>query len=106
VVDHLSPPPAPAGVDLVVTTIFLMVMLNGYPSLPDGFILLYLGGAIGLVAGLSLLIGWVSKKLEDTLKIPIFAGGPLIGATALVLLPVSLVSLTFTLLGAFGMLSW
>jgi hypothetical protein len=92
-------------VGAVVTTFFLMVMLNGYPSLPDAMVNLYLASACGLILGLSLLAGFLTGKLSEAGKFPGWVIGILAGAAALVLLPLILVTLTFVLLAIFGMLS-
>jgi hypothetical protein len=57
-------------VGAVVTTFFLMVMLNGYPSLPDAMVNLYLASACGLILGLSLLAGFLTGKLSEAGKFP------------------------------------
>jgi len=94
----------PLIVDAVVTTFILMVMLNGYPSLPDALVNLYLVCACALIPGLSLLAGFLAKKLSEVGKLSLGFGGVLTGTAALTFLPIILIALTFVLLAAFGML--
>jgi len=91
-------------IEAVATTFILMVMLNGYPSLPDALVNLYLVCAIGLVPGLSLLAGFLAQKLSDLQPIPLWVSGSATGLAAVALFPISLITLTFALLAAWGML--
>lgn len=91
-------------VDAGVITFGLMVMLNGYTSIPDALVTIYLVSMVGLVIGLSLLAGVLARKIAARGKIPLWVSGLPTGLAALVLLPVGLVSLTFVLMIVFGML--
>lgn len=88
----------------VLSTLFVVIMLNGYPSLPDAMVTLYLTGTLFLVIGFSVAAGWLAKKLSSALAAPFWLGGILIGWVVILLLPVSLFVLTFGLLAVFGLL--
>jgi len=94
----------PLLIEAALTTFFILVMLNGYPSLPDAMVAIYLTGALFLVGGFSVVAGWLAKKLSGALAAPLWLGGILIGWVVILLLPVSLLVLTFGLLAVFGLL--
>jgi hypothetical protein len=91
-------------IEAVLTTLVLMVVLNGYPSLPDAIMFIYLACSCGLLPALSLLVGFSAQKISEISPIPAWAAGIGLVIVALVVLPVILFGLTFTLLGIFGML--
>jgi hypothetical protein len=84
------------------TTFMVMVMLNGFPSLPDAMVALYMVCGSGLLLALSLLSGWLAKKLAETSPVPLWLGGVLFTLSFLVSLPILLFILTFALLVSFG----
>ncbi len=88
----------------MVTTFVLMIVLNGYPSLPGAMVNVYLISAGLLIPGLSILAGFLAQKVSARRGLSLWIGGLLIGAAASVVLPVILFGLTFALLAAFGML--
>lgn len=94
----------PLLIEAALATFFIMVMLNGYPSLPDAMVTLYLTGTLFLVIGFSVAAGWLAKKLSGALAAPLWLGGILIGWVVILLLPVLLLVLTFGLLAVFGLL--
>jgi hypothetical protein len=51
------------AVEAVVTTFFLLVALNGFPSLPDVLVVIYLVSGCAFVLGLSFLAGWLANRL-------------------------------------------
>lgn len=94
----------PLVAEAVVTTFILMVMLNGYPGLPDRLVNLYLASAAALIPGLALSAGFVAQKWAASRPIPQWISGSLSGLAVLALYPPLLIALTFGLLAAFGML--
>jgi hypothetical protein len=94
----------PLAVEAAATTVFVIIMLNGYPSLPDDMVLLYGIATISLVPGLSLGAGFLAKSLSDFFPIPLWLTGSVTGLVTLLAYPVILIALTFALLAAFGML--
>ena len=94
----------PLFIEAALATFFIMVMLNGYSSLPDAMVTIYLTGALFLVGGFSVMAGWLAKKLSGALAAPLWLGGILIGWVFILILPVSLLVLTFGLLAVFGLL--
>ena len=95
---------APLMAEALATTVFVIIMLNGYPRLPDGMAALYMLGVIGLIPTLSLLAGFTAHKWAALRPIPLWASGILTGLAALLVYPPLLIALTFVLLAAFGML--
>ncbi|MBN1370896.1 MAG: hypothetical protein JW987_02970 [Anaerolineaceae bacterium] len=91
-------------IEAVLSTFFIMVMLNGYPSLPDLMVAFYLTGALFLVIGSSLAVGWLAKKLSGALAAPLWLGGILVGGGFITIMPFALLVLTFGLLAVFGLL--
>ena len=67
-------------------------------------VLLYGLTPIGLVPGLSLLAGFLAKKLSDFFPIPLWFTGSVTSLITLLAYPIILIVLTFALLAAFGML--
>ena len=94
----------PLAVEAVATTLFVIIMLNGYPRLPDGMAALYMLGVIGLIPTLSLIAGFAAHKWAALRAIPLWAAGGLTSLITLLVYPISLIVLTFVLLAAFGML--
>jgi hypothetical protein len=92
------------AVEALVTTFFVMVALNGFPSLPDALVIIYLVCAGGLLLALSGLAGFLARKLADVSRVPLWLGGILTTLVSLVILPVLMFVLTFGLLAGFGML--
>lgn len=88
----------------VLTTLALMVVLNGYPSVPDAIMFIYLACSCGLLPALSLLVGFSAQKISEISPIPAWVAGIGLALVALVVLPVILFVLTFALLAIFGML--
>jgi hypothetical protein len=87
-----------------MVTFVLMVALNGFPSLPDAFPILYLIVTGGLVPVLSLLDGYLAKKLSEANSLPLWAAGMMAITVSAVCLPIPLIGLTVVLLLAFGMI--
>ncbi len=94
----------PLFVVAVLSTVFVMIMLNGYPSLPDAMVTLYLTGATFLIIGFSIVAGWLAKKLSSTISVPLWLSGVLTGGVFMVVMPFALLVLTFGLLAVFGLL--
>ncbi len=94
----------PLLIEAALATFFIMIMLNGYSSLPDAMVAFYLTCALFLVGGFSVVAGWLAKRLSSALTAPLWLGGILIGWVVVLLLPVSLIVLTFGLLAVFGLL--
>jgi hypothetical protein len=87
------------------STLFVIIMLNGYPSLPDDMVLLYAGCAFGIGPALALIIsGLASKKINKISPIPTWLAGIGLVILANISAPFILVGYTFVLLAAFGML--
>ena len=91
-------------IEAVSVTFFLMVALNGFPSLPDAFAIIYLVFTCGLVLALSLLAGLMAKRFSERNSLPLGLAGMLTVVVGLVMVPVLLCGLTFGLLLAFGMI--
>ena len=88
----------------VVVTFLLMVALNGFPSLPDAFVYVYLVFICVLLPALSLLAGYLAKKYSDrNPNMPLWVAGLLATVASLAVLPILLCGLTFGVLVAFGM---
>jgi hypothetical protein len=88
----------------VVVTFFVMVALNGFPSLPDAFVILYFAFTCGLLPALSVLGGILAKKFSEVNSQPLWIGGILTTIVSLMILPILICGLTFVLLLAFGMI--
>jgi hypothetical protein len=88
----------------VVSTFFIIIMLNGYSSLPDALVNLYLASAVVMLLSLGFGAGFVAHKWAALRPISLWASGSLSGFVALVLYPPLLIALTFGLLAMFGML--
>jgi len=58
-------------IEAMVITFFLMVALNGFPSLPDAFVSIYLVCTCGLLPALSLLSGFLAKKFSEINPLPL-----------------------------------
>jgi len=86
------------------STLFVIIMLNGYPSLPNDMILLYAGCAFGIGPVFALISGFASKKINDISPIPAWLAGIGLIIIANFSAPFILVGYTFMLLAAFGML--
>jgi hypothetical protein len=91
-------------VQAVLTTVLLIIMLNGYPFLPDAMPVIYAVCTSSLLLALSLACGLAPKKLAQSTSMPMWASGMLMMLAGLMMLPIALCLLTFALLGAFGML--
>jgi hypothetical protein len=89
-------------IEAVVTTFFLLVVLNGFPSLPNGLVVIYLVSGCAFVLALSFLAGWLAKKLVQSGSLPLWFAGVLTTVSGLVLLPIVLSVWTFALLLIFG----
>lgn len=94
----------PLIIEALVTTFVLMVMLNGYSSLPDALVNLYLASAVVMLLSLGFGAGFVAHKWAALRPISLWASGSLSGFVALVLYPPLLIALIFGLLAMFGML--
>jgi ABC-type uncharacterized transport system YnjBCD permease subunit len=90
--------------EAVASTFIILILLNGYTSLPDAVSNLYLACTCGLLPTLSLVAGFSAKKISDLSQIPQWLVGFVMIGTTLVIVPIVLFILTFILLGAFGML--
>lgn len=90
--------------EAVLSTFLVMVMLNGYQSLPDLMVAFYLTGTVFLVIGSSLAVGWLAKKLSRGLAAPLWLGGILVGGGFITIMPFALLVMTFGLLAVFGLL--
>ena len=88
----------------VMVTFFLMIALNGFPSLPDAFAYIYLVFTCGTILALSLLAGILAKKYSESKSLPLWLAGTMTTAVGLVIVPILLCGLTFGLLLAFGMI--
>lgn len=88
----------------VVSTFFVIIMLNGYSSLPDALVNLYLASAVVMLLSLGFGAGFVAHKWAALRPISLWASGSLSGFVALVLYPPLLIALIFGLLAMFGML--
>lgn len=91
-------------VDGAITSVFVLIMLNGYMSLPQAMDAIYLTCGGGLILLLSFFCGFGAKKLAESTPIPTWLGGVILTGIALVIVPVFLFVLTFVLLGLFGKL--
>lgn len=92
------------AVEAMITTFFLLVALNGFPSLPDAMVIVYLLSSCAFVLGLSFLAGWLANRLAQSGRLPLWFAGVLTTVGSLVLLPVALSVWTFGLLLLFGQL--
>ncbi|PKN93696.1 MAG: hypothetical protein CVU44_07720 [Chloroflexi bacterium HGW-Chloroflexi-6] len=92
------------AVEAVVSTFFILILLNGYTSLPDAISNIYLACTCGLLPALSLAAGFSAKKISEISQIPLWLVGSMAVGIMLVIVPIVLFVLTFVLLGAFGML--
>ncbi len=86
----------------VISTLFVIVMLNGFTSLPDDMVLLYGGCAFGLGPLFGLLSGLASKKISEISSIPAWLAGIGFISAFTTLTPFVLVGFTLFLLVAFG----
>lgn len=91
-------------IEAVMVTFFVMVALNGFPSLPDAFAIIYLVCTCGLILVSSCLDGFLAKKLSETHSLPLLPAGILTMAVSVVIVPILLVGLTVVLLLAFRMI--
>jgi len=91
-------------IEAVSVTFFLMVALNGFPSLPDAFVTIYFASTCGLLLALSLLAGFLAKKYSEIKPVPLQQAGVLTIIASFVIVPILLCGLTFGLLLAFGMI--
>lgn len=91
-------------IEAVMTTFLLLIVLNGFTSLPDALVNIYLVCTCGLLLLLSLLGGYLAKKLAQISPLPLWLAGVLTTMVNLVIIPVLLFVLTFGLLAAFGMI--
>jgi len=89
-------------IEAVLTTFFVMIALNGFSSLPNALVIIYLACTCGLLPILSLLAGWLAKKLSGSSPLPLWLTGTLTTIVNLVIIPILLFVLTFGLLAAFG----
>jgi hypothetical protein len=87
-----------------MVTFVVMVALNGYPSLPDALAIIYLVFTGGLVPVLSLLDGYLAKKLSEAHPLPLWAAGIMTITVSVIYLPILLIGLTVVLLLAFGLI--
>jgi hypothetical protein len=92
------------AIEAVMVTFVLMVALNGFPSLPDAFAIIYLACTCGLIAAVSLLDGFLAKKLSETNPLPLWLAGTMTTIVSVVNIPILLIGLTVVLLLAFGMI--
>lgn len=92
------------AIEAVITTFFLLIALNGFPSLPNALVVIYLVSGCALVLALSFLAGWLAKKLTQSGSLPLWFAGVLTTIGSLVLLPIVLSVWTFGLLLIFGQL--
>lgn len=88
----------------VVSTFFVIIMLNGYSSLPDALVNLYLASAVVILLSLGFGAGFVAHKWAALRPISLWVSSSLSGFVALVLYPPLLIALSFGLLAMFGML--
>ncbi len=91
-------------IEAVAVTFFLIVALNGFPTLPDAFVGIYLTCTCGLLPALSLLVGFLAKKFSEINPPSLERVGVLTIMVSSVILPILLCGLTFGLLLAFGMI--
>jgi hypothetical protein len=87
-----------------MATFVVMVALNGYPSLPDAFAIIYLIFTGGLVPALSLLDGYLAKKLSEANSLPLWFTGTVAITVSAVMMPILLIGLTVVLLLVFGLI--
>jgi hypothetical protein len=92
------------AMEAAMVTFVLMVALNGLSSLPDAFAIIYLIFTGGLIPVLSLLDGYLAKKLSETNPLPLWLAGMMTMTVSVVYFPFLLVGLTVVLLLAFGMI--
>ena len=92
------------AIEAVTITFVLMVALNGFPSLPDAFAIIYLVCTCGLVLVLSWLNGFLAEKLSENKPLSLWSAGVLTIIGSTVVMPILLVGLTVVLLVAFGMI--
>ncbi len=90
------------AIEGALTTLMIMILLNGFPSLPDAMVNLYLVCAGGSLPALSLLAGWLARKLSQISRVPLWLAGILTIIASLVMFPILLFVLTFVLLAVFG----
>ena len=88
----------------VGVTFVVMVALNGFMRLPDGFVSIYLGVTGVYVLALSLLSGHLGKRYAELKSQPLGVGGLLATAGSVAILPFLACGLTAVLLVAFGMI--
>ena len=91
-------------IEAAMVTFFLMVALNGFPSLPDAFAIIYLVYTCGVILVLSWLDGFLAKKLSETNPLPLWLTGTMTMTVSVVIVPILLIGLTVVLLLAFGMI--
>ncbi len=90
--------------EVAVTSIIILIMLNGFPRLPDGFIAIYALFTMVMVTGLSFLSGFLAWKLSEKGHISLPISGVITILISIIIAPVSLFVLTFVLLYAYGMI--
>jgi hypothetical protein len=91
------------AIEAVMVTFVLMVALNGFPSLPDAFAIIYLVCTGGLIPVLSWLAGFAAKKRSETNPPSLWSTGVVTIIASTVIFPILLVGLTVVLLVSFGM---
>jgi hypothetical protein len=89
--------------EAAMVTFFLMVALNGFPSLPDAFAIIYLICTFVVMAAFSSLDGFLAKRLSETNPLPLWVTGTMTTTVSVVITPILLIGLTVVLLLAFGM---
>ena len=90
------------SITAAVSTLFVIVMLNGFTLLPDEMVILYAGCAFGLGPLFGLLSGLASKKISEMSSIPAWLVGIGFISAFTALTPFVLVGFTLFLLVAFG----
>jgi hypothetical protein len=91
-------------IEAVVTTFFLMIALNGLPSIPDALVNSYLVCTCGLLPILGLLSGFLAKQISGWTAVPLWGSGLITTVIGLAIMPIALFVLAFGLLAAFGKL--
>ncbi len=91
-------------IEALAVTFFLMVALNGFPTLPDAFVGIYAACTCWVLPILSLLSGVLAKKFSEINSMPLERTGVLTIMVSSVILPILLCGVTFGLLLAFGMI--
>ena len=92
------------GITEMMTTFVLLIVLNGYPTLPENLVAIYVVTSCGLLPTVSLLNGLLAKKLSENPSRSLENAGIMTITISVLIVPIILFVLAFGLLAIFGQL--